>query len=179
MSTLSLAHPEAQVKLAHPPTNTTGAIYGGAERPTTGEAGPPDAPDSERDLQESIIKMQEAERIVCQGWMYLLKRTSGVRQWKKFWMVLRPKSLTMYKNEEEYSAARIIPFGTIINAIETNAISQSKQYCMQIITEEKNYRLCASDEETWAKWLGALKSLLAKRRERKPQSAPENAPAAT
>lgn len=36
---------------------------------------------------------------------------------------------------------------------------------MQIISEERNYRFCAPDEDALAKWLGALKSLLAKRRE--------------
>lgn len=36
---------------------------------------------------------------------------------------------------------------------------------MQIITEERNYRFCAPDEDSVAKWLGALKSLLAKRKE--------------
>lgn len=36
---------------------------------------------------------------------------------------------------------------------------------MQIISEECNYRFCAPDEDALAKWLGALKSLLVKRRE--------------
>jgi hypothetical protein len=35
---------------------------------------------------------------------------------------------------------------------------------MQIITEERNWRLCALDEDDVTRWLGALKSLLAKRR---------------
>jgi hypothetical protein len=36
---------------------------------------------------------------------------------------------------------------------------------MQLITEERNYRLCALDENSLAMWLGALKSILVKRRE--------------
>jgi hypothetical protein len=35
---------------------------------------------------------------------------------------------------------------------------------MQIITEERNWRFCAQDEDDLARWLGTLKSLLAKRR---------------
>lgn len=36
---------------------------------------------------------------------------------------------------------------------------------MQIIAEDRNYRFCAQDEDALARWLGALKSLLAKRKE--------------
>lgn len=35
---------------------------------------------------------------------------------------------------------------------------------MQIIAEEKTYRFCAQSEEALARWLGALKSLIVKRR---------------
>jgi hypothetical protein len=40
------------------------------------------------------------ERVVYHGWLYVLKSKGGVRQWKKLWVVLRPKSLGLYKNEE-------------------------------------------------------------------------------
>lgn len=36
---------------------------------------------------------------------------------------------------------------------------------MQVITEERNYRFCAIDDDSLANWLGALKSLFAKRKE--------------
>ena len=36
---------------------------------------------------------------------------------------------------------------------------------MQVISEEKNFRFCANSENELAKWLGAFKSLLIKRRE--------------
>lgn len=35
---------------------------------------------------------------------------------------------------------------------------------MQIIAEEKTYRFCAPSEEALARWLGAVKSLIVKRR---------------
>ncbi|CAD0114051.1 unnamed protein product [Aureobasidium uvarum] len=108
---------------------------------------------------------QDEERVICQGWIYMLKSKSGVRQWKKSWMVLRPKSLALYKNEEEYAVVLLIPFHNIIDAVEINPISKSKQFCMQLITEERNYRMCAPDDDGLARWLGAVKSLLVKRKE--------------
>ncbi len=36
---------------------------------------------------------------------------------------------------------------------------------MQIITEEKTYRFCAPNEEALNKWLGSLKSQLARRKD--------------
>ncbi|KAK7530669.1 uncharacterized protein J3D65DRAFT_132210 [Phyllosticta citribraziliensis] len=105
------------------------------------------------------------ERVICQGWLYILKSKGGVRQWKKLWAVLRPRALGLYKNEEEYSATLILPFPSLLNAVEIDPISKSKRFCLQLIAEERNYRLCAPDEDALAKWLGALKSLLAKRKE--------------
>jgi hypothetical protein len=88
-----------------------------------------------------------------------------VRQWKKIWVVLRPKCLAFYKNDDEYSATHIIPFTNIIDAVDIDPLSRSKQYCMQVICEDKNYKFCASDEDALAKWLGAFKSLLVKKKE--------------
>lgn len=120
----------------------------------------------ENRLEENkkVSRASDDERVMCHGWIYLLKSTSGVRQWKKVWMVLRPKALAVYKNEEEYTAMIVLPFSTVIDAVEIDAISKSKTACMQVISEERNYRFCAMDEESLAKWLGAFKSLLAKRK---------------
>ncbi|KAF2453577.1 hypothetical protein BDY21DRAFT_292566 [Lineolata rhizophorae] len=107
---------------------------------------------------------QDDERVVCQGWLLLLKSAGGVRQWKKMWVVLRPKGLAMYKNEEEYSAHLILPFPALLDAVEIDPLSRSKQHCFQLIADDRNYRLCAPDDDRLARWLGALKSLLAKRR---------------
>lgn len=107
----------------------------------------------------------DPDRVVFHGWLYVLKSKGGVRQWKKVWVVLRPKCLALYKTTEEYSAHLIIPFDSIIDAVDIDSISRSKQYCMQVISEEKNFRFCAKSENELAKWLGAFKSLLVKRRE--------------
>ncbi|KAL8710056.1 MAG: hypothetical protein Q9220_005327 [cf. Caloplaca sp. 1 TL-2023] len=115
--------------------------------------------------------IQEEERVIWHGHLLILKSKSGVRQWKKVWAVLRPKNLAFYKTEEEYAALLIIPLSNIINAVEIDPVSRSKSHCMQIIAEERNMRLCAPSEEALARWLGALKSRLALRRERRKSTA--------
>ena len=40
------------------------------------------------------------DRVVAQGYLLCLKKVSGVRQWKRRWVVLRGRSLTLYKNFE-------------------------------------------------------------------------------
>jgi hypothetical protein len=115
--------------------------------------------------QSNIGSTPDDERVVYHGWLYVLKSKGGVRQWKKVWVVLRPKGLAFYKSDQEYSATHIIPFSSIIDAVDIDSVSRSKQYCMQVIAEEKNFRFCAPDENTLAKWLGSFKSLLIKRKE--------------
>ncbi|EMC97817.1 hypothetical protein BAUCODRAFT_57236, partial [Baudoinia panamericana UAMH 10762] len=106
----------------------------------------------------------DPERVVYHGYIFLLKSATGVRSWKKVWMVLRPKAIALYKNDSEYTAMLILPFSTIIDVVEIDPISRSKTSCMQIINEERNYRFCALDEESLARWLGAFKSVLSKRK---------------
>ncbi|KAF1937923.1 PH domain-like protein [Clathrospora elynae] len=113
--------------------------------------------------QSNLDGTPDDERVVYHGWLYVLKSKGGVRQWKNIWVVLRPKCLALYKNDEEYSATHIIPFASIIGAVDIDPVSRSKQYCMQVITEEKNFKFCAVDENSLAKWLGAFKSLLVKK----------------
>ena len=66
---------------------------------------------------------------------------------------------------QEYAAHLIIPLSNIISAVEIDPVSKSKLHCMQIIAEEKNYRFCAMSEDALAKWLGALKRQLARKKE--------------
>lgn len=113
----------------------------------------------------NIHTTPDDERVVYHGWLYALKSKGGVRQWKKLWTVLRPKTLALYKTEDEYCASLIIPFSNIINAVDIDPVSKSKKYCMQIISEDRNYRFCASNEDELARWLGAFKSLLVKRKD--------------
>jgi PH domain len=107
----------------------------------------------------------DSERVIRQGWLYCLKTKGGVKQWKKLWAVLRPKNISFYKDEQEYSAVKIISMSSIINTAEVDPISRSKNYCLQVIMEEKTYRFCAPNEDSLAKWLGSLKSVLARRQD--------------
>ena len=119
----------------------------------------------EEEARASVAELQAAARIICQGWILLLKSRSGVKAWRKTWMVLRARSLAMYKNEKEYRAIRVIPSTDIVDAVEIDPISSSKLFCMQVITDERGYRFCASDGDDLAKWLASFKSLLVDRKE--------------
>ncbi|OQU94306.1 PH domain-containing protein [Cladophialophora immunda] len=108
----------------------------------------------------------DPERVVRQGHLQILKsHKTGVKGWKWIWVVLRSRSLSFYKNEAEYAAVKILPMHSIVNAAEIDPVSKSKNFCFQIITDDKTYRFCAPDEEDLDKWLGALKSVLSKRNE--------------
>jgi len=106
------------------------------------------------------------EKVIYHGYLLCLRSKGGVRQWKKLWVVLRRRHLTFYKNEEEYSAQRLIPLSSILSAVEIDPVSRTKRHCMQVITEEQSYRFNAPSEEVLARWLGALKSQLAKKKEK-------------
>lgn len=168
-SALSLSHPDHRPSTSS--TQPVTPVYGqGSGRPSMGVrtasmmSGINQGGAEDGTKKPSVSAPDDPERVICHGWIYLLKSTSGVRQWKKVWMVLRPKQLTVYKNEEEYTALIVLPFPTIIDAVEIDDISKTKTACMQILSEERNYRFCAVDEDSLARWLGALKSLLAKRK---------------
>lgn len=131
---------------------------------------PPNPPFIKRngsDMSGFNVSSPEAdpERVVWQGHLLLLKSIRGVRQWKDLWVVIRLKNITLYKNDQEYSPILIISIGSVINAVEIDPLSKSKIHCLQIITEEKSYKFCAKDEEGFVKSLGALKCLVARRKE--------------
>lgn len=108
-----------------------------------------------------------SEKVIRNGYLLSLRTNrAGVRQWKKLWVVLRPKNLAFYKSDEEYAAVLILPLSTCVDAVEIDPVSKSKRHCMQIITEEKGYRFCAEDEDRLAEWLGALKMVISWRREK-------------
>ena len=110
----------------------------------------------------------DPERVIRQGWLQVLRSKGGVKQWKNSWVVLRPKTLAFYKNEQEYSALRLFSMSSVIDAVEIDPVSRSKQFCLQLILEDKAYKCCAPDEDSLAKWLGSLKSVLVKRQNLRP-----------
>ncbi|KAF4975450.1 hypothetical protein F66182_17559, partial [Fusarium sp. NRRL 66182] len=146
---------------------------GGSSRPSQPHKIPPEREDpSDQSGKRPFTReptvsgvLGDPDRVICHGWLQCLHSKRGVRQWKKLWVVLRPVSLALYKDEREYCAIRIIPMSQVINAAEIDPISRSKNFCLQIITEDRPiYRFCAPDEESLAKWLGALKSIVVGRK---------------
>ncbi|KAG9235229.1 hypothetical protein BJ875DRAFT_279897 [Amylocarpus encephaloides] len=107
----------------------------------------------------------DPERVIWQGHLLFLKSKGGVRQWKDLWVVIRRNNIALYKNDSEYSPVLLISLSALINAVETDPLSKTKRHCLQLITEEKSYKFCAHNEDTLDKALGALKSLLSKRKE--------------
>ena len=170
-SALSLAYADGRPSTSsmQPPPTQQHSIYGQVpDRPSIGARNPSQlsglalSPGTSRSAVQS--PQDDSERVYYHGWLYLLKSKTGVRQWKKVWVVLRLQGLALYKSEEEYTALLILPLHTIIDAVEIDPISKSKTSCMQVISEERNYRFCALDEESLTRWLGAFKSLLSKRK---------------
>lgn len=106
----------------------------------------------------------DPDRVTWHGWLWMLRSKGGVRQWKKMWAVLRPRNLILYKDESEYAAHWLVQLSAVVDVVDIDPLSKSKQNCLQIITEEKSYRFCARDEESLVQFIGAFKSLLAKRR---------------
>jgi hypothetical protein len=164
-STLSLSLPHQQTQAEKDErARKVDQIY----RPSAQQ--PSDRPVPQRSTSGlSTYKSQQptsdSERVLYNGYLYLYKSKNGLRQWKSVWAVLRAKSLALYKNEEEYQPLHIIPFGTILEAVDIDNMSRTKRHCFQVITEEKQFKFCARSEEEVAKWVGGFKSLLARRRE--------------
>lgn len=145
------------------------AIPGTSERassrefPAFLETGPPPAVSLSKSMPKSYTQgptAQDPSRVVRQGYLKLSKTTSGVRQWKTIWVVLRSSTLSFYKSDNEHSPMAIVPVHNMVEAAEIDR--KNKQNCFQIISEEKTYRLQAETEDELEKWLGALKSVLAK-----------------
>lgn len=171
LSALSLSHSDSRPATSSAqqhtsPTSTQiHSVYGPVpHRPTVGQRNPSQVSTNQADAPAKSSVPEDQERVVYHNWILLLRPKRGVRQWKKVWMVVRPKALALYKNEDEYRPLLILPFESIIDAVEIDPISKSKQYCLQVISEERNYRFCALDEECLNRWLGAFKSVLSKRR---------------
>lgn len=50
--------------------------------------------------QVSGFHVEPDERVIWHGYLLCLKTKGAVRQWKRLWVVLRPKNLAFYKNDE-------------------------------------------------------------------------------
>lgn len=129
-------------------------------------AGLPYRPTAQRSASQVSIANQEQEldRVIWQGWLWQLKSKGGVKQWKDMWGVLRRRNLILYKDESEYLAQWIVQLSVVVDVVDIDPVNKSKENCLQIITEEKSFKFCAHDEESLVQFIGALKSLIAKRK---------------
>ena len=142
-----------------------------------------------RNVSESSgfhIDQQDDEKVIWHGYLLCLKTKRGVRQWEKALGCAPAEELGLLqkrrgmKRSFSFHSTRILsvipgiwpPTLSSLSLIsstsdEIDPISRSKAHCMQIIAEEKSYRFCASSEDALAEWLGALKSQLARRKDKK------------
>ncbi|PHH61043.1 hypothetical protein CDD81_811 [Ophiocordyceps australis] len=113
----------------------------------------------------------DPDRVIWQGWLWMLRSKGGVRQWKDMWGVLRPRNLILYKDESEYTAQWIAQLSNVVSVVDIDPLSKNKVNCLQIILEEKSFRFCSHDEESLVQLIGAFKSLLVKRRSQEARAA--------
>lgn len=106
----SAQHPSLDVpRVASPESTFSGAELSNSpqnELVTPGSASisaDPQTPGGEHERQSFGTDELEGlaeDRVVAHGYLLCLKNVSGVRQWKRRWVVLRGRSLTLYKNFE-------------------------------------------------------------------------------
>lgn len=62
----------------------------------------------------------------------------------------------MFSTTQEYQPHGIIPLSTVIDCLQTDPVSKSKQYCLRIVTTKRSFLCSAPDEDTLLQWLDAL-----------------------
>lgn len=67
----------------------------------------PPSRDTTRGNEPGVLR--DPERVVCNGYLQCLRIKGGVRQWKRLWVVLRPKSLGFYKDEQVRTSPELQP----------------------------------------------------------------------
>ena len=51
--------------------------------------------------------LRDPERVLCNGYLKCLRTKGAVRQWKRYWVVLRPRTLGFYKDDQVSSSSCI------------------------------------------------------------------------
>ena len=51
-------------------------------------------------LTGAVGVLRHPEKVLCEGYLQCLQTKGSVRQWKRYWVVLRPKSIAFYKDEQ-------------------------------------------------------------------------------
>lgn len=86
-------------------------------------------PDTARNISQvsGFQVEQDEERVIRDGYLLCLKSKGGVKQWKKLWVVLRPKNLAFYKNNEVYITR--LPVSIVTDLIFRNTLQTSSSLC--------------------------------------------------
>ena len=109
----------------------------------------------------TVADLRDPLRPIRQGFLTVLSsKPAGMKSWKSLFAVLRPRNLSFYKNEHEYSVLKMLPVSSIVDAVEIDPVSRSRVYCFEVIAEEKVVRCCVKSEAELEGWLGALKSVI-------------------
>lgn len=98
------------------------------------------------------------QNILETGFLLRLKRR--YKQWRNQYVVLTNGKIEFYKNERSKNPLKVIPIEDLIDVVELDAISKSKQFCMQLITPEKRIKFCAQSEDDLIRWLAAIKAII-------------------
>ncbi|RIA96321.1 hypothetical protein C1645_815487 [Glomus cerebriforme] len=122
----------------------------------------PTASSDEDEDDDEIDDEIDDGRTIHKGFVYKLDRYKKI--WKKRLFVLKNDQLLSYKNHKNKDPKlhSKINLADILDVIETDPISKSKQNCFKVITPKRTYICCVDDEESQVAWLAALKVALEK-----------------
>ncbi|CAO3658659.1 unnamed protein product [Rhizopus stolonifer] len=110
--------------------------------------------EEEYTTDKANLELEESRnRVIMEGYLLKLGRNRG---WKKRWFVLRTDTLAYYKDEKEYSPHLIISLDQIIDSLEIEPVSKSRQHCFKILIPKRSYVISAQSENIMEAWLDAL-----------------------
>lgn len=102
--------------------------------------------------------IESVQNILETGFLLRFKRR--YKQWRNQYVILTNNKIEFYKNERSKTPLKMIPIEDLIDVVELDAISKSKQFCMQLITPEKRIKFCAPSEDELIRWLAAIKAII-------------------
>ncbi|ODV95203.1 hypothetical protein PACTADRAFT_33781 [Pachysolen tannophilus NRRL Y-2460] len=130
----------------------------------------------EGDLKDDYLSSSAKHEIIIEkGEMKRLYKRYN--QWKRFYIILTNKRLIFYKDQGSNFAnsnfseklrsekpAKIILMDDVLDIVELDPLSKTKNWCLLIITTKKRIRFSVENEDELIKWLVAIKMLLSKRK---------------
>lgn len=110
------------------------------------------------ETEQALEPLQSEEKVLEAG--YLLRLKKRYRHWRKQYVVLTNERMIFYKHEKSKTPLKVIKMSKLIDVVEQDAMSKTKQYCMLVITPEKRMRFCAQSEEELVRWLSVIRALI-------------------